>query len=794
MGYFMTAVQNDPIKVMRRVYAPAGNVPALLADVELTNTCQEEVKLFYYEYWDINIEQQVFQAFRSGILGSIGDSDRRILNRNFKPCMRWDESANALRFHLHPPEDSPSPSIPDEVCWLPPDVFLADLSGTPDRKYVDKRHFFGKGGAEKPDAIGKGDNDGIPHVNDTIMPYCMVLRREVRLEAGKSARLRFAYGTLDPDFIVERLPTGEERVAPAPMPPDWKQQFQQRYHLDDAVTDSFQDMLEAWKQRLVYFTIGSEPHLQREMAWHAYYLQSSTTYSQFFRSRIVPQGSVYLYGHGIDGVPRDHSLFTLPLTYLNPHLSRDMLGVIMQMTSGIGGQIAYSYKGNGALTDALVHKTPSDIDLFFLLAMTEYLAATGDMGFLNAQVPFYPGRNHPQDRTVLNHIRVAWDHLIYEVGVGDNNLIRVLDGDWSDDVVLKNVFPAGILTSPLSLLTSPGQTVEKGESVLNSQMALVILPGIAKLLASQPPSAAQDLGRIMLARLETLMPQLEEGIKAQWQEKGRFYARAILRYWWGCERVLHKNQLDLEGQVWAMIGQLEPERLQTLAHSVFEQCDKRSPIGALLASNQVWPAISQLLTWGYTRCNPELAWRSFVNQTFATKAEVYGDCWINIWTGPDGINGPGNSNPGGTYETAPVTPMTDFPAMNNNQHAMALLALLRVCGIEPSKSGDGLCITPRVLRQYTLDLPLLRLELAPGHIRGVYHAHNAGTRCLYVQLREHPTTTQITVNGNREITTSDKEGFVTITLPPFQEGDHIPFEVAEVVRPAARDTSNLATV
>src|SRR5690606_14415528 len=181
----------------------------------------------------------------------------------------------------------------------------------------------------------------------------------------------------------------------------------------------------------------------------------------------------------------------------------------------------------------------SDLDLFFLLAISEYLAVTGDSAFLDETVPFYRGRSQPQDCSVLNHIRVAFDHLLFTIGLGDSDLIRVLDGDWSDDVVLRNVFP-------FAPLTSPGLTIKHGESVLNSQMALYILPRLACVLAALDSPLAQPLSQQLQDALEPILPRLEKGVLAHWN--GQFYARAVLRYWWNGQRVLRAGRLDLAGQ------------------------------------------------------------------------------------------------------------------------------------------------------------------------------------------------------------------------------------------------------
>lgn len=584
----------------------------------------------------------------------------------------------------------------------------------------------------------------------------MVLRRDLTIEAGESKRLRFAYGTVEPQPCTASLPSS------------WQQTIRQAYGLDEQPSDPFADLAAYWKDHLAYFRIADAPHVQREMAWHTYYLQSSAIYHEYFGTHIVPQGSAYLYLHGLDGVPRDFSLFVVPLIYLNPGLAREMLKLIMVMTAGDTGQIAYSYTGNGVLTGAIVHEKPSDLDLFFLLAVGEYLAATDHTEFLTETAPFYPGINQPEDRTVLGHIRTAFNHLIHEVNLGTNDLIRVMDGDWSDDVILRNVFPS-------APLTSPGLSIKHGESVPNSQMALYVLPRIAEILGALDVPEAIALSQQMQADLQTFLDRLKRGVQKQWN--GQFYHRATLRYWWNGTRILHAHKFDLEAQVWALIGDFEPQpgMLNRLRDTIYQKSDQPSPIGALMTDGSVWPAIAQLLTWGYTRRYPDLAWRSFINQTFATKAEILGNTWLNIWSGPDGLKGFTTSEPGQTYNSAPATPMTDFPVMNNNQHAMALLALLRVCGIEPA--ADGLRITPKMPDHYALDLPLLRLEVRPESIRGEYRAQNAGTRKLYIRLPARSAVVTATLNGTDYPVSPDAEGYVCLTLPPFQAGDVIAFQI-----------------
>jgi len=215
-----------------------------------------------------------------------------------------------------------------------------------------------------------------------------------------------------------------------------------------------------------------------------------------------------------------------------------------------------------------------------------------------------------------------------------------------------------------------------------------------------------------------------------------------------------------------------------LIEQIDEHLDRPSPIGATLTERgMVWPAISQLLTWAYVRSNrPQLAWRSLNRNTFAMHSHIYPNVWFNTWSGPDGINGPDADLPGGTWSTL-ITPMTDFPVMNANQDAMALLGLLRVCGIEPAPGGDGLRIQPRVPRDhFVLDMPLLRLEVSPGRIGGQYRAFVTGTRTLYIAVPQNAV--EIMANIDGQPLSNPQRTDNTIALPlTFNQGQTVAFEV-----------------
>ena len=767
MGYFETTMDHREIHMVRHVYAPPGDDPVLLADVTLTNTGTATKTLQYYEYWDVNVLQLHLQWTRTAGYAPVQDTNRRRINREFEGFIDYHEREKAIRFRQEYLGDERCEDR-NKVNYCPPDLFLMDLSDKPSEHFCFANEFFGNGGPQDPDAIyNRGStlsNTEREQLDNEDMPYCMVLRRDVVLKRDESVSFRFAYGTVKPN---EDLKSIRQSYAEGNVLGNWRDEL---------------------RKKLVYFTIGSTPALQREMAWHAYYMLSSTVYYEYFNTHVTPQGSAYLYLHGADGAPRDYSLYVLALTYFEPALAKEMLTLIMRMTDADTHQIIYSVSGHGHLDGALgLHENPSDLDLFFLLAFHEYISVTGDMAFLQEEIPFYPKDSSDKKSdeydthgaTVLDHIIAAVYHLMHVVGRGENGLIRVSDGDWSDGVVIENI---------LRLLPTIwwSSTIGKGESVSNSQMAIYVLPRIAAFLQSQVPEHPTRREQIeaLVSSITRFVTELRQAVQAQWEEDKNWYTRGILRGFLNMPTVLW--ELDLEAQVWALIGQetRDDRRRNILVKTIREELDVPSPIGAPLSNGAVWPAISQLLTWGYTRSHPQYAWDTFWRNTLIARANTYGHIWFNIWSGPDGVNTAGSDKPGGTW-VSPVTPITDFPTANNNTHAMALLGLFRVCGIEPLADASGLRITPQYPDKYILDMPMLRLDVTPRRILGEYRARVTGTRNLHIcKLADHE---QILVRiDGSEVETVIMGDYIILTLDTVEQ-ETVYFEIVVDVEEMLQD-------
>ncbi|HVO43250.1 MAG TPA: hypothetical protein VMT34_11535, partial [Aggregatilineales bacterium] len=367
--------------------------------------------------------------------------------------------------------------------------------------------------------------------------------------------------------------------------------------------------------------------------------------------------------------------------------------------------------------------------------------------------------------TVLEHVRAAFTHLeSFRSDDPDHKLLKIGDGDWDDGIVIMTA-----LKSPLTIDVS--NSIRSGESVPNSQMALHVLPLMASLVENSAPDLA--------ARMRDLAAWLKDGVTQQWNPDMGWFNRALLRDADNRTRLIGDHHISLQSQVWPLITGLIAEmgHEQRLIENVMSLLDDPSPTGAMLESKgQVWPAVSQLLTWGYQRCQPELAWRSLNRHTFAAHGSTFPNVWFNIWSGPDGTNSRTMPNAGGTWASV-VTPMTDFPVTNANQDAMALLGLLRVCGIEPSMRGDGLDIHPQTPpERYVLQTQLLSLDVAPGRILGDYCPIVAGRRIFHVHVPPDAVDVTASVGGVPTAVTMGIPSRIDLQLD-FAGDRAIPFEV-----------------
>jgi len=652
-GYAEWTAYSPDLEILRRVWAPFGDVPGIRVDVEImAKDDAVTTGAEYVEQWGFKPYPLLLGGLMSRRVPAPRDYSRwlklvwhamftasslsRMLTEGYRHLYASRlaleielDSGKGIVF-LSPKRTGrrPSPpSRPSVLVRIPGSVFLAPLPGISARPEI-------------------GSHAG-----------CCSVSFRVPLAKGEgSTTASFVIGVAPPEEaprLIEKLRSaGPEKNAE-----DWR--------------------------HVARFEIPTRPALAREATWHSCYLKSSKARDSYFGCSYVPQASAYGFVHGIQGAPRDYAISSVPLTYLDPAGAKDLLRLIMRMTRS-DGAIYYAHHGQGACTSGVIHKTPTDLPLFFLWALTEHVWATGDSAFLDERVPFYDGHKGAEsDSTVRERALLAWDYTREGVGLGEHGMLRVGSGDWSD---------------PIAMMVSHSRAFHKdGESAFNTALAAYALPRAAELVAGSHPREA--------AAMRGFARDLKSAMEDAW--RGRWF----LRGWDGTGKPVGGEHLFLDAQAWCLIAGIgSDEQRSTLVRTIAELCDDPSPTGATIldrphhirygmlapgwdCNGGVWAAINGLLAWAYALHDPELAWRSLQKQSLAAHAAAYPNVWYGIWSGPDSYNAHYAERPGETF-VHPATPMTEFPVMNSNAHAGPLLALLKVLGVEATP--EGISVTPRL--------------------------------------------------------------------------------------------------
>jgi len=740
IGYLRKTVSGGGYQADQVVFAPFGDDPLLISQVTIANQSSSPANLRWIEYWDCQPYQFSFRSSLQAILSRgkknpaglrralsnrfrgetsvIGNREgllnrKRFLGYGLRDRLGWAAARLAMatvakKFIAHPVKAWVKEAAFDDL--TPPPVFLAALDGPADGLAACGEAFFGRGGVENPDGLAGPFPSGLAGEGSGLL-----LERKILLQPGEKKTLYFAYGYLPEGFELEQLLSS------------YRQDPQTLLARSCA----------AWKRDRIQLAIPDEPWVDRELAWHHYYLRSSMTYDSFFQEHILSQGNVYQYLMGFQGAARDPLQHALPFTFSQPEIVRKILRYTLKEVLS-NGEIPYGITGHGMLLPAPFR--PSDLELWLLWLAGEYVLATRDSAFLDEVVPLYPvhGKRAPRMK-VKDILALCYRHLTQATGTGAHGLLRLSNGDWNDVSVLGFV---------------PKDKEEsvriEGESVLNAAFSTYALDVYARMLAySGDHSLAADARRFAAGQCAA--------VEQQWA--GRFFRRM----WLGPDLGwIGADILWLEPQPWAIIGgAATPDQLKTLVPSINELVRDPSPIGALLLSQGsdnmlggigvgtnagIWPSINGTLVWALAMADGRLGWEEWRKNSLALHAEAYPEVWYGIWSGPDTYNSVLSQYPGHTIfhywddpdrleDNSMFTNLswTDFPVMNLHPHAWPVYDVVKLMGIEFAE--NGVKYAPAIPKmEYRFSAPLIGLEKSARGYSGWYAPACAGQWQITVQL------------------------------------------------------------
>ncbi len=731
VGYFRKKLTGDQYRIDQVVFAPFGDDPVVISQVNITNAGQAEAQLRWIEYWGCTPYQFSFRAFMELFAGKSMHELRREFGarfeHNFEKLNDGSGLIESTRFLGRDPaeekqfagmvaylEKSPNPFLaaPDKNApkladfddLNPPRTFLLSLDASADGFSSNGKDFFGGGGVEHPSGLDHPLDGDLEHTGPR---GALLLERKLALKAGEGRTLTFLYGYLPSGFDLDSLATKYRKAAQT----------------------ALRDSCEQWRKSGLRFSASNEPWVEREVTWNNYYLRSGMTYDNFFHHHIISQASIYQYVMGFQGAARDPLQHVLPFIFSDPEIVREVLRYTLREVRA-DGSIPYGIVGHG-MPMPVTSDDSSDMPLWLLWVASEYVLGTRDVGFLDARVvPIYGVR--AEGVTVRELLSRCYQHLVRDVGSGEHGLMRMLRDDWND--ALLNAWV------PMS---SHKECVEKGESVVNSAMAAYVLDYYALML-----TYAGDEGRTA-GPIRRKAQEHRDAVGKQWT--GQWFRRAWLGPTLGW---LGEKGLWIEPQPWAIIsGATSEDQTAALTKAIDENLRRPSPIGAIQISDSpdrvtsgvwktepgtsvaggVWPSLNQTLIWALARINGVMAWDEWKKNSFAKHAEIYPEIWYGTWSGPDVLNSASSKRPGETTGGKPFG-WTDFPVLNMHTHACPLYSLTKLLGLEFTEAG--VTLAPRLpLDSFRFESPLLGLIKTPRGYEGWYNPAIRNTWSMKLSLQ-----------------------------------------------------------
>lgn len=757
VGYYRKRVAGKRYSVDQVISAPFGDDPVLISQATITNHRDVPAAVRWVEYWGCQPYQFSFRAAMEGGNSTKATADlRRDLGRRFghrvvlaangkglleskhfngrspEEEARWNAVKASLRSGANPflaPVADLRPGTDFESLELP-QTFLVSLDEEPTGFRSDAVAFFGKGGPANPDGVRQNLDRKI---SDSGAHAGLLIERTLHLAPHQSQTVSFLYGYLPAGFTLDTLNAKYEKTA----------------------ASSLRQSSEEWKRRGMRFDVPSEPWIKRESAWNHYYLRSSQTFDDYFGEHILNQNGFYQYTIGFQGAARDPLQHSMPFLFSDPDIVKSVMRYTLKEVRD-DGSLPYGIVGHGVIAP-MASDHASDLPLWLLWTVSEYVLATRDIDFLSEKIPTPLSATSGRTETVRNLLERCYRHQVNDVGVGEHGVMRMRVDDWNDGL---------IYTWGLSAFK---EVVEKSESVLNSAMAAWVFDYYARMLdyAGGSSSMAKDVRRVAA--------QHRGATQAQWN--GKWFRRV-----WLGEKLgwLGDSTLWIEPQAWAILsGAATDAQARQLVETINEQL-RCGPLGAAQMSDgpdmrsrgsslgtlemgAIWPSLNQTLVWALAGIDPAMAWDEWKKNTLAHHAQAYPDIWYGVWSGNDSWNSPISKHPGGAANEV-FFHGTDFPVLNLHAHACSLYSSSKLLGIE--FTGDGMKVNLALpVESYRFDSPLVGVARTNGRYEGWYAPSRSGEWTVEIAIPREAakSLSHSEVNGKRSSISRQANGSIVLT-------------------------------
>ncbi|MCL2008626.1 MAG: hypothetical protein FWG77_11150 [Treponema sp.] len=748
-GYMRKTVVKGDLSAEQLIFTPYGDDPVLISRITIKNNSNTAKELKWYEYWGT---KPYPLSLRTNLMSRVGKGARQdtyinnsakkyrqdfaerykhyysydgntIHNKmkfkgfEFKDKMFWKLAVKKYRpliekvnnYSLYLGE------IEDQEDINPPGTFLHAINTKVNTFLTDAKKFFGPGGPGNPDGLYR------PVASKTRKSHtAMIAVSPVNLPANSEVTLTYLYGYVPKGFESSKLIN--------------------KYSAD--FDNLFSDSCTKWKEKRISLKVPGKEWIDRELNWHNHSLRSALTYDTGFNEHILSQGHVYQYIIGFQGASRDPLQHVMPFIFTDAGLVREVLRYTFKSMLP-DGTVPYGICGHGAIM--ITPFLSNDLELWLLWILAEYVLATKDINFLKEKVTAYPFKGEKQkEETILNLAKRTYAHFI-SIGVGVNDLPRILGGDWNDNVVVGNTDPA-----------EQQRIYKEGESVLIGAFAAAVLAKYTEVLAMAGEGSTE---------VAAFAERQRKAVAKQWN--GKWFRRAYLGsgIGWVDEDILY-----LEPQPWALLsGAADKEQAKILAGEIKKNNREPSPIGALLmhkcpdhgkmkapkgmATNAgIWPSINGTLIMALNKIDPAEAYDEWRKNTLANHAEHYPEVWEGTWSGPDTFNSILSDSPGRTFiindpeSRSERLSWIDFPVYNLHPHAWTLYNAASLIADSFTKEGVVFNLGfPELV--YKFESPLASLERTERGFTGSYCPIAEGKWKIELIFFDSSKTFKLNVNG-----------------------------------------------
>ena len=637
VGYFAHSLSTTGIDVNEVVYAPYGNDPVLVHDVDITNTSQRAENVSWFEYWDVNPLVQSSHEYR-GL-----DSPS------------WSAASRTLAVAQLPLDGDDSPLS----------IFLSQISGSSSSYTTTQSAFFGDGTVASPEAIAQDrldDADAAPVGNGTEGSTLFAIESTRRLEPGRSETLRFLYGYDEPGDISALV---------------------SRYR---DMSDPFATSEHEWAASLPKASFGnSYQWLNREFLWDAYLLRSATVDEELCGEHTVTQGGYYQYEVGQNWGTRSWLQYAVPLTYMDPTLARQILIYSAQFQPESTLQFPY---GSTSLCTAYNLGESDDFDFWFMWAATTYALVTRDIAFLDRPVHFYGATTSV---SLWQHIKLSFDHMQTLLGPHGEYLALSL-GDWSDLLPTYSGMTESDLVVAQCAYVYPelAEVAEMlGDHAFAAQLGAAAKQDLATL-------RGQWTGQGWYARGYANNQQLGSGVIWLEPQPWAILAGAPNPQQAATLVANIRRYLDGIGAPAIVHG---PDRIGTSLSPARDDPGVKEttslPGTGEGDNNAVYPGGTWYepdgwLTWAYATLDGEvpgarsLAFNEYVRSTLADHATAFPSEWVGITSVDDTCWSFYSSDPG---RCGGVLGVTNYEGQNTEQPEWMVMDALELAGVTPTEAG-----------------------------------------------------------------------------------------------------------